>query len=60
MRDFRVGEKMAACAASFAAVAAVMVQDKQIAENKSRLTGIKEQRGKEIAAARKQMTASAR
>ncbi|MFH9064997.1 hypothetical protein ACH4GM_27795 [Streptomyces coeruleorubidus] len=36
------------------------IQDKQIADNKSRLTGIKEQRGKEIAAARKQIAASAR
>ncbi|MFF0096099.1 hypothetical protein ACFYSF_40140 [Streptomyces canus] len=30
----------------------------QIADNQSRLTGIKEQHGKEVAAARKQMTAS--
>lgn len=36
------------------------IQDRQIADNKSRLTGIKEQHGKEIAAARKQMAASAR
>jgi hypothetical protein len=35
------------------------IQNKQIADNKSRLTGIREQRGKEIAAARKQMAASA-
>jgi hypothetical protein len=35
------------------------IQDKQIADNKSRLTGIKEQHGKEVAAAREQMTASA-
>ncbi|MEU4484167.1 hypothetical protein AB0H94_04595 [Streptomyces purpurascens] len=35
------------------------IQDKQIADNKSRLTGIKEQHGKEIAAARKQMATSA-
>lgn len=35
------------------------IQDKQIADNKSRLTGIKEQHGKEVAAAGKQMTASA-
>ncbi|WP_234025777.1 MULTISPECIES: hypothetical protein [Streptomyces] len=34
------------------------IQDKQIADNKSRLTGIKEQHGKEVAAARKQMAAS--
>ncbi|MFI6492983.1 hypothetical protein [Streptomyces sp. NPDC050564] len=36
------------------------IQDKQIADNKSQLTGIEEQHGKEIAAARKQMAASAR
>ncbi|MEV5887339.1 hypothetical protein AB0L74_32620 [Streptomyces sp. NPDC052020] len=35
------------------------IQDQQIADNKSRLTGIKEQHGKEVAAARKQMAASA-
>ncbi|MFF5045018.1 hypothetical protein [Streptomyces nigra] len=35
------------------------IQDKQIADNKSQLTGIKEQHGKEIVAARKQMAASA-
>lgn len=35
------------------------IQDKQIADNKSQLTGIKEQHGKETAAARKQMAASA-
>ncbi|MFE5813207.1 hypothetical protein ACFQ6S_07370 [Streptomyces sp. NPDC056479] len=35
------------------------IQNKQIADNKSQLTGIKEQHGKEIAAARKQMTTSA-
>ncbi|MFE1962190.1 hypothetical protein [Streptomyces sp. NPDC059479] len=34
------------------------IQDKQIADNKSQLTGIKEQHGKEVAAAREQMTAS--
>ncbi|MFG3126533.1 hypothetical protein [Streptomyces tendae] len=34
------------------------VQSKQITDNKSRLTGIKEQRGKELAAARKQISAS--
>ena len=34
------------------------LQNKQIADNKSRLTGIKDQRGKEITAARKQMAAS--
>ncbi|MEV5952498.1 hypothetical protein AB0M11_01750 [Streptomyces sp. NPDC051987] len=33
------------------------IQDKQIADNKTQLTGIKEQRGKEIAAARKEMAA---
>ncbi|MGX5211114.1 hypothetical protein ACWKT3_20955 [Streptomyces violaceus] len=36
------------------------IQDEQIAGNKSLLTGIKEQRGKEVAAAREQMAASAR
>ncbi|MFC8241286.1 hypothetical protein [Streptomyces chartreusis] len=35
------------------------IQNKQIADNKSRLTGIKGQHGKEVAAARRQMTASA-
>ncbi|QKZ18142.1 hypothetical protein [Streptomyces chartreusis] len=35
------------------------IQYKQIADNKSQLAGIKEQHGKEIAAARKQMAASA-
>lgn len=35
------------------------IQDKQIADNMSQLTGIKEHHGKEIAAARKQMAASA-
>ncbi|MER7982659.1 hypothetical protein [Streptomyces sp. NPDC095817] len=35
------------------------IQDKQIAANKSQLTGIQEQHGKEVAAARKQMAASA-
>ena len=35
------------------------IQDKQIADNRSQLTGIKEQHGKEVAAARKQMAASA-
>ncbi|MET9354109.1 hypothetical protein ABZY14_14110 [Streptomyces sp. NPDC006617] len=34
------------------------IQSKQITDNKSRLTGIKEQRGKELAAARKQTAAS--
>ncbi|MFJ8881978.1 hypothetical protein ACIRJR_01015 [Streptomyces sp. NPDC102402] len=34
------------------------IQDKQIADNKSRLAGIKKQRGIEIAAARQQMAAS--
>lgn len=34
------------------------IQDKQIAENKSQLAGIKKQRGIEIAAARKQIAAS--
>ncbi|MBB3074390.1 hypothetical protein [Streptomyces violarus] len=36
------------------------IQDKQIADNRSRLTGIEEQHGKEVAAAREQMAASAR
>ncbi|MFD7705000.1 hypothetical protein [Streptomyces caelestis] len=36
------------------------IQNKQIADDKSRLTGIKEQHGKEVAAARKQVAASAR
>ncbi|QXE34287.1 YgdI/YgdR family lipoprotein [Streptomyces sp. GMY02] len=36
------------------------IQDKQIADNKSRLAGIKEQHGKEVAAAREQMTASSK
>ncbi|MFC8368530.1 hypothetical protein ACFUIT_11195 [Streptomyces sp. NPDC057239] len=36
------------------------IQNKQITDNKSRLTGIKEQHGKEVAAARKQVAASAR
>ncbi|WP_244177002.1 hypothetical protein [Streptomyces albus] len=36
------------------------IQNKQIADNKSRLTGIKDQHGKEVAAARRQMTASTR
>ncbi|MFE2267575.1 hypothetical protein [Streptomyces griseosporeus] len=35
------------------------IQDKQIADNKSQLTAIKEQHGKEVTAARKQMAASA-
>nr|WP_202509698.1 hypothetical protein [Streptomyces sp. SID5643] len=35
------------------------IQNKQITDNKSRLTGIKEQHGTEVAAARKQMAASA-
>ncbi|MFJ5265599.1 hypothetical protein ACIQAC_34585 [Streptomyces sp. NPDC088387] len=35
------------------------IQDKQIADNKSQLTGIKEQHGNEIAAAHKQMADSA-
>ncbi|MGW3957216.1 hypothetical protein ACWEKM_41465 [Streptomyces sp. NPDC004752] len=35
------------------------IQNKQIADNKSQLTGIEEQHGKEIAAARTQMAASA-
>lgn len=35
------------------------IQDKQIADNESQLTGIKEQHGKQVAAARKQMAASA-
>ncbi|MFD5575039.1 hypothetical protein [Streptomyces cadmiisoli] len=35
------------------------IQNKQIADNKSQLTGVKEQHGKEVAAARQQMTASA-
>ncbi|MFE0802564.1 hypothetical protein ACFW3N_21060 [Streptomyces sp. NPDC058834] len=35
------------------------IQNKQITDNKSQLTGIKEQRGKELAAARKQNAASA-
>ena len=34
------------------------IQNKQIADNKSRLTGIKEQHGNEVTAARKQMSAS--
>ncbi|MFF3260564.1 hypothetical protein ACFYWO_15510 [Streptomyces sp. NPDC002932] len=34
------------------------IQNKQIADNKSRLTGIKSQHGKEVTAARKQMAAS--
>ncbi|MFI1422684.1 hypothetical protein ACH4VX_32900 [Streptomyces sp. NPDC020731] len=36
------------------------IQNEQIADDRSRLTGIKEQHGKEIAAARKQVAASAR
>ncbi|CAM5574846.1 Lipoprotein OS=Streptomyces fumanus OX=67302 GN=GCM10018772_57910 PE=4 SV=1 [Streptomyces fumanus] len=36
------------------------IQDRQIADDKDRLTGIKERHGKEVAAARQQMTASAR
>ncbi|MDQ0750425.1 hypothetical protein QF034_004656 [Streptomyces africanus] len=36
------------------------IQDQQIADNESRLTAIKEQRGKQIATARKQMAASTR
>jgi hypothetical protein len=36
------------------------IQDKQIADNKSRLTGIKEQHGREVTAARQQMADSAR
>jgi hypothetical protein len=36
------------------------IQDKQIADNKSQLTGIKEQHGKAVAAARRQMAASPR
>jgi hypothetical protein len=35
------------------------IQDRQIADNQDRLTGIKEQHGKEVAVARRQMTASA-
>ncbi|MFE0250791.1 hypothetical protein [Streptomyces sp. NPDC059010] len=35
------------------------IQDKQIADNKSQLTGIKEQHGKEVTAARQQMAATA-
>ncbi|MFE9686846.1 hypothetical protein [Streptomyces sp. NPDC006285] len=35
------------------------IQDKQIADNKSQLTGIKEQHSREVAAARKQMAVSA-
>jgi hypothetical protein len=37
-----------------------VIQDKQIADNKTQLTGIQEQHGKEIAASREQMAASAR
>ncbi|MFE7173243.1 hypothetical protein [Streptomyces sp. NPDC057616] len=36
------------------------IQNQQIADNKTTLTGIKEQHGKELAAARQQMAASAR
>ncbi|MFF4501590.1 hypothetical protein [Streptomyces sp. NPDC001401] len=36
------------------------IQDQQIADNKSRLTGIKEQHGREITAARKEMAAYVR
>ncbi|MGJ5891240.1 hypothetical protein DF268_45215 [Streptomyces sp. V2] len=36
-----------------------VIEDKQIADNQSQLTGIKEQHGKEVAAARKQMAVSA-
>ena len=36
------------------------IQDKQIADNESQLTGIQEQRGKEIGLARERMAASAR
>ncbi|MEU6406927.1 hypothetical protein ABZ861_30380, partial [Streptomyces sp. NPDC046985] len=36
------------------------IQDRQIADNKSRLTGIEEQHGKEMTAARKETAASAR
>ncbi|MFI2504452.1 hypothetical protein [Streptomyces sp. NPDC018972] len=36
------------------------IQNEQIADDRSRLTGIKEQRGKKIVAARKQLAASAR
>ncbi|MEU9322796.1 hypothetical protein AB0D91_03135 [Streptomyces canus] len=36
------------------------IQDKQIADNESHLTGIQEQRGKEVAVAREQMADSAR